>query len=349
MPITEDELKRTVRAGNLAPVYFLYGEEPYLSAAYAGKIRRKAAPGDPTGDVLDEPAAAQPIYDAYMALSLGGGRRVVTVRDLHADTLPPAEFKAVLAMLADPNPDATLIFLFETVEIPLKKTPDRFQKLMAAVEKAGGAVVNFPRKSAAEAAAIAQAGAKKRGCALGPEAARHMVSVCGTGLYNLGNELGKLCAYVRPGGEITPETVDLLCPRTVEASVFALTDMLFEGNLGGALALVDDLLYSGTDPVEIVSRLAGFYVDLYRAGAAVKAGVAYRDAAARLDYGPRAFLLEKAGRALRRHTEEGVFLSLQAAAEADLTLKSSRREPEGVIWELLVELSYIGREGRRPC
>ena len=37
MPITEAELKKRLKEG-LAPLYFLYGEESYLTAHYAAQI-----------------------------------------------------------------------------------------------------------------------------------------------------------------------------------------------------------------------------------------------------------------------------------------------------------------------
>ena len=48
MPITEAELKKRLKEG-LAPLYFLYGEESYLTAHYAAQIAEKAVGKDDMG------------------------------------------------------------------------------------------------------------------------------------------------------------------------------------------------------------------------------------------------------------------------------------------------------------
>ena len=45
MPITESELKKHLKEGKLSPLYFLYGEESYLTSHYASLIAEKAAGG----------------------------------------------------------------------------------------------------------------------------------------------------------------------------------------------------------------------------------------------------------------------------------------------------------------
>ena len=48
MPITEAELKKRLKEG-LAPLYFLYGAESYLTAHYAAQIAEKAVGKDDMG------------------------------------------------------------------------------------------------------------------------------------------------------------------------------------------------------------------------------------------------------------------------------------------------------------
>ena len=46
MAITESELKKQLKEGRLKRVYFLYGEETYLSGHYASQIAAKAVGKD---------------------------------------------------------------------------------------------------------------------------------------------------------------------------------------------------------------------------------------------------------------------------------------------------------------
>lgn len=86
MPITEAELKKRLKEG-LAPLYFLYGEESYLTAHYAAQIAEKAVGKDDMGGFnlqkLDgQSVSFDQIEEAVEALPLMAERKCVVIRDL---------------------------------------------------------------------------------------------------------------------------------------------------------------------------------------------------------------------------------------------------------------------------
>lgn len=351
MPANEAQLKKELQSGTLAPVYFLYGEEHYLIRHYVNRIIQKTvtANAEFNLDEYDEKVPLQQIYDSAMAFPLMSERKCVSVCDLPVDELTQADFRVLTEMVAQPNPTTVLLFWFETVDIPQKGMPDRLKKLLAAVEKGGGIAVCFPHKSESEIVTLLCDGASKRRCRMQPTTAKYMISLCGESLFLLVNELEKLCAYAADGnGVITNETVDAVCSRTVEASVYGISRALFANRLPEALKLLDDLFFMRTKPVYILSGLSDSYIDIYRVMAAQKAGMTKQQVAQQFGYGGRAFRLDYAERYVKQMRSESVFFSLQAIAEADSRLKGSRENPQTVIESLLVTLAYIKSKGVRP-
>lgn len=346
------QLKNDLQSRNFAPVYFFYGEEHYLIRHYLSRFVQKVVTDNPEFnlDEFDSGVSVQQIYDSAMAFPLMSERKCVSVCDLKLNELPQSEFKELVSLVSDPNPTTVLIFWFETVDIPQKKMPDRFVKLIAAIEKGGGKAVRFEHKSEAETVKLICDGASKRMCRIQPTSARYMMSICGDSLFTLINELDKLCAYAveTNDGIIDNLTVDAVCSRTVEASAYGISKAIFSDDLCGALKLLDDLFYMRIEPIVILSGMTDTYVDIYRITAAQKAAVMRSAVAKDLSYGNREFRLELAERYARKLTPASLSDSLDAIAKADERLKSSRENPKTVMEELLVTLAYIKAKGVRP-
>ncbi len=351
MPTNEAQLKKDIGSGSLSPVYFLYGDEHYLIRHYVNRIIKKTVTDNIEFnlDEYDEKVSVQQVYDSAMAFPLMSEKKCVSVCDLPVDKLSQSDFKALLEMVSEPNPTTVLLLWFETVEIPQKNMPDRFKKLIAAVEKGGGAAVSFPHKSEMEIANMLCDGASKRRCRMQPTTAKYMISVCGDSLFLLINELEKVCAYaLSSNGIITNETIDAVCSRTVEASAYGISRELFANRLPQALKLLADLFYMRTEPLIILAGIADTYIDIYRLMASQKAGLSKAQASQQFGYGNRAFRLDYAERYAKQLNREAVNLSLEAIAEADNKLKGSREDPRMIMETLLITLAYIKSKGVRP-
>lgn len=351
MPTTEAKLKKEIQSASLAPVYFLYGEEHYLIRHYVNQIIKKSVTENIEFnlDEYDERATVQQIYDSAMAFPLMSERKCVSICDLPIDKLTQGDFKALIEMVAAPNPTTILLLWFESVNIPQKNMPERFKKLIAAVEKGGGTVTCLEHKTELEIVNLLCSGAAKRGCRMQPTTARYMISLCGDSLFLLINELEKLCSYsLKLGGIITNEMVDAVCSRTVEASLYGISRALFSGRLKEALKLLEDLFYMRTDPILVLSGIADTYIDIYRVLAAQKSGISKADTAQQLNYGKLDFRLDYAERYAKQLTAEAVNHSLEAITEADFKLKGSKEDPKIVMETLLVTLAFIKSKGVRP-
>lgn len=346
--LNENDLKAHIKSGSYKPCYFIFGEEHYLIRNYVEKIISNGADAFPEFNVscFDGNVNLQEVFDAAVSFPMMSSRKVVTLCDYPFDKANNSDFGKLLSIFEEIPATTVFVMWCETVEIDKKKPGDKFKKLMKAVEDANGAAVYIGRKSESDIVRILQAGAQRRKCRLDPNVARYMVHNCSDDLNTLVNELEKVCLFVGENGVISNETVDKVCSRSVEASVYNVSKAVLRGDLKGACKLLDDLFYMNTDPAYILNFLSSAYIDIYRVFAARNSNVNINDVAKEFGYGNRAFLLTDADRSVRKFNEKQITESLRLLAECDRLVKGSRVDSRVALEKTLVELCVIATGGR---
>ena len=105
MPMTEKELKASLKNGELSPVYFLYGEEPYLVAHFADLVADTAVPADGLEEfnrhVFDGTALSLDALEAAVeAMPLMGEHTCVWVKDYDAGAANAATTERIKTIIA---------------------------------------------------------------------------------------------------------------------------------------------------------------------------------------------------------------------------------------------------------
>ncbi|MCI9414071.1 MAG: DNA polymerase III subunit delta [Clostridiales bacterium] len=347
MPITESELKKHLKEGKLSSLYFLYGEESYLTAHYASLIAEKAAGGSDFDEFNlqkfdGQDSDLRAIEEAVEALPLMADRKCVVVRDWDAAAGGQAGQERLLALVADLPDTCTLIFWQDSVPAEVKKNA-KWKAFAAAAEKQG-VVAAFPRKSAADIVRLLVTGAGRRGCTLSQDNARLMVERSGDDLNLLLNELDKLCALAGEG-EITRQHIETAGMRNLEASVFDLAKAILQGQYERAYGIIYRLMDQREEPVSVLSVLSSAYADLYRAKVAAAGGVPAASLSADFQYRGREFRLRNAARDCARLSLPVLRDSLEVLAQADLKLKSSRTDKRTVLEQTAAELIVLAKGG----
>lgn len=346
MAITESELKKQLRE-EPARLYFLYGEETYLTAHYAAQIARKVVGEDDLGGFNlqkfdGQTASFDAIEEAAEALPLMAPRKCVVVRDYDVAASGAAHDR-LMALAADPPESCVLVFWQDAVQPDLKKNA-KWKAFAAAVDKTG-ACVEFRRKTTGDIVKLLCAGASRRGYTLSPDNARLLVEQCGDDLNRLLNELDKLCALAGRS-EITRAHIEDAATRNLEASVFDLSKAILQGNYRRAYGILDTLFAQKEEPVAILAVLSGAYADLYRAKAAAQAGRQATELAADFGCKGREWRLRNAARDCARLPVEALRQSLDVLAEADGNLKSSRTDKRIVLEQTAARLIVLAKGGR---
>lgn len=325
--IEEHDLKATVSRGSIKPVYLLVGNDPYLTKHYANLIAKKSVPQNPDFNLftMQENCSLQDIYDRYFQFSFTGERICVLASNFDFEGCPISTFKELQALVESPHDCNILVLYYDVLSINTKKS-DRFKKLMKSVESGGGVVCELNHKTETELAKLLCSSAAKRLRKLEPAVAKYMITVCGTDLNILINEIEKLCSFTEENAVIEKETVDLICVKTIEASVYDISRFLLQGKPEKVYHSLNNLLAEGVLPTEIHALIASAYVDIFRVKAAVDAGKKPESIAADFGYPTqRAFVLSNAARDGRYLTQKQISSILNEIFKSDAVVKNKTK------------------------
>ena len=338
MLIDEAECKRQIKAGELARLYVVCGGEEYLKQHYARQICEVAA--DESFRDFNfhrfegKDISLDDLAQATEAMPLGTGRSCVLVRDFPLESMNgDKDFTAFLTGLPD---HVVLVFWMDTAEFH----PKKYKALAEAVNQQGH-VAELNKPDGAQTLQIIAAGAKRRGCAIDRATAEYLMESVGGDLNLLQNELEKLCVYAG-GGALTRAQVDAVCVKSIDARSFDMVKAVAAGDGTQALRLLDELFRQKVAPQMLLGSLIANYVDIYRAHAAMRAGLRAEAPAQLFDYKGKAFRLQNAGRVAGRLKPPQVRRCLDLLAQADRRLKNT-----GMDNRLVMEQCIVGLLGVR--
>ena len=183
--------------------------------------------------------------------------------------------------------------------------------------------------------------AGKRGVSIGDEAAGLMLFNTGAHLQQIAAELDKCCTYAGEGGEITPDAVKQLVPRTVEQNVFVLIDHIVRQRHDQAVSLFFELLGQREEPVKILALLVRQFRLVLQAKWLGGQGANRQQLAAQLGVHPYAAQL--AYEQSRHYDERQLARILEQLAELDYRMKTGKVDKA-----LGLELFLLGLKGGLP-
>lgn len=144
---------------------------------------------------------------------------------------------------------------------------------------------------------------------LSPVNARKLISLAGTDMSNVNNELNKLIAYA-DGGEITGEAIDALVNAQSEYKMYKLLDTFVAGQNDKALRMLESFIRGGDSPMMIAATIANRLKAMLRAKELADAGTNKRDALRAIGGSP--YAAEAAWNAARSFTATELTEAVQA-------------------------------------
>ena len=270
----------------------------------------------------------------FVALQMFSFHVCCTVCDLNAETLAADILKWLIDFISDLPDTTVLVFYYTSVDVTDGKrypTPKN-KKLMDAVAKIGS-VCDFQYKTPEALAKDIDAMAKKEGAKIQYEAAVYLARLCGCSTIMAENEIAKLTAYVN-GGEITKDTVDLLCSRQIETTSFDLAKAIARKDSHRSLALLNDLNIEKTEAIAVLYAITASMVDLYRAKVAFNCRKNVSDVVNDFGYAKNvAFRVDNAFRDVNVYSLLHLRTCVQILVETDVAMKSLKTDK----WVLLEE------------
>ncbi|HEU4595042.1 MAG TPA: DNA polymerase III subunit delta [Pyrinomonadaceae bacterium] len=329
--ITREELKRQVKAGQVGPLYLLFGPEGYLRDAAARAVSDLALKGAALRE-FNEAAYSLSNVDVQQAIATAeqlpmmAERRVVRVTDFAR--LREADEGALVRYLSRPAETSTVIFVADSLDKRLKLSK---QLLEACVS------VEFAALADAELATWAKSRLKELHADADERTLRQIIALAGQTVRQLATELEKLATAALPSGHISMELVEALVGRSRELSNFELTDHLIARNRKRALETLTRLLDDGVEPLMLTGLLASSFRRLALAKDLMTRGAA-KEEVFRLVPMPqhkRADFLATA----RRADSADLSRRIRRIADADFSIKTSQATPRLQLEMLVCELS----------
>ncbi len=242
-----------------APMYFVYGEEPYMLDQAVEAIVETAAPEGTNDFNFDKfrgnDATAEAIRESAEMLPMMVDRRIVLVRDLQE--MPTSEIEQLEEYFESPA-ETTCLILHAHRDKPgdLDLRKGVFRTL-----KQNAETCEFEALYDNDAESVVRKHAKRRGLELDSEARAYMVDAVGTDIASLAEALDKVDLYLGESDGDAPRRVDVEVLQEVIAetrvrSVFDLTDALGACEYEEAIAILDKMLLAGEPPLRILHMIA---------------------------------------------------------------------------------------------
>lgn len=231
--ITHEAIIRNVRAGEIAPVYYLMGAESYYIDRIANFLVESLLKPEERDFNLTTCFGADVTIDqvlmAAKAFPMGASYTVVWVKE--AQNL--AHIERLEFYLKQPQPSSVIIFCHKN------GTLDRRMKIASAIEKAG-VLYESKKLTDAQLPAFIREYVKRKKLTIGNDAAAMMAEFVGADLNRLAGELDKLAISLPAGESIISETlVKAHVGMSKDFSIFELQDALAEKNVLRANQIVN--------------------------------------------------------------------------------------------------------------
>ncbi len=225
-------LPEALSSGSLPGVILLFGPEHYLRRRYKAQVREAVTGGDEMNCTVfsGKNPELREVKDLAETMPFFAERRLIILEDTGLFSGSHEDWAAFAAAVPD-----SCVLLFD------EETVDKRGKLYKAVLKAGIPCDCQPlEEKPLQAWAVRYLG--KAGKRITGSGCARLLEYAGPDLDNLASEMEKLIAAVGEGTDITEDTVKDVCIRSLESSVFALTDAVAAGEEARAMAVYTDML-----------------------------------------------------------------------------------------------------------
>lgn len=335
--INENELKQQIKTGDLAGVYFIYGEETYLKEFYVKKMKSKIV--DSAFEDFNfhqyegRDTSLSDIFQAADMLPVMSDRSFVLVHDYPFDSQKDVD--DMLAYLTDVSDTCVLVFWYDSITVDTIK-----QKKWASLTKAfaaAGCSVNLEKRTESELARTIISAAKKRDCSMDGSTARYLISVVGDDIKTVFNELEKICAFTKDG-VITTKDIDSVAVKSLRARVYDLSKCIMKGDSNNAYSVLNTLFALREEPIMILSVISSCYVDMYRAKCANSANVDPMRLKEYFNYRGRDFVISNAVRDSRSMSVDNLRRAIDVLADTDEKMKSTAIDHRLLLEETVAKL-----------
>ena len=328
MPSLNDVTKRASK-GSLDPVYVLVGTERLLIERVVDTVRKAVdsmgAPGFNIEVFDGKGLDAARVISAARTLPMMADTRLVLLR--HVDAMTPTEQTNLAEYLDDPCDSACLL-------ITATKLDGR-AKLSKTAKKAGVLIEAKPLRGR-ELREFIRAEATAREHNIAPQAIEALLDAVGDDLAAIDDAVERLSLFVGAGQRIDADAVTMCVTRIRVESIWSLVDAIGLKDRRKGVAAAQSLLDDREPPLRLLAMVARQLRIVARMREALSEGLRPQDAAKRAGAPP--FKAGDLTESARRFTADSLGDAFTLIAETDRALKGSKRPPDVILQDAVLQL-----------
>lgn len=257
MIMKPDEFAKSVLKGEIAPLYYFHGDEPYLIERAVRRLLDLTVSPDSRDFNLDvfygKECKGEEIATAGQTLPMFAERRIVLVK--RSGELPAAALEILTEYVSDPSPSTCMIFEGDKID----------QRKRFFIElKTRGNMVEFKRLYENQLGPFIREEAAAFKKKIEPAALEMLVYLVGNNLQEVAAEVEKVATFVGARDTITVVDIREVVSDTKVDSIFELTDSIGRRDLGKALRNLNTILRDGEAPLMVLAMLTRHFRQLWR-------------------------------------------------------------------------------------
>ena len=347
MPLLdEDGFARLLKAPLTDHIFMIFGDDSYLKEVYAGRLQKAALPDETLRffnfhSYEDDETPLDMIFEDADILPAMAEHTCLLIKNYPLNELGEKAVAETEQRLRDVPVTSVVIFYYSSLDFTYSKKD--YPKWAPWIElfRRCGVAAELSHRTVPKTVQMLVRGAASRNATIGRDEAAYLVELCGDDLGNLLNEFNKLCAYA-DGSPITREMIDTIATKSVEASVFDISAMIFSGNADRAFAITYELLRQKTPMQSVIGALNQAYMTIYRYKVMRAAGKQLPQLLEDMGYrSDQSYIFNKISSYAGRCSMHKIRRSLEILIEADVKSKSTAAKPETLLTELIAELSAV--------
>lgn len=268
-----EELEKELKAGSLASLYLLFGEETFLLETNLKKIKKSF--GEIVKGInyilIDEDTIENIISDIETP-AFGYEKKLIIARNTGIFKVGAKKQKESVNKLKEKLNDyikENIDTIKESVVIVFVEEEAGKSSLLNTIDKLG-IVCKFEYQKPAQIQKRLKAICNSYKVDIDVPTMQYFIECCGTNMQELVNEIRKLIEYVGNGGTIKREDIDKLSIKKIESIIFELTDNLGKKNTAKALEVLNNLIYAKEPVQKILITLYNHFKKLYLTKIAIK-------------------------------------------------------------------------------
>ncbi len=287
--------------------------------------------------ILKDDFSLEDIITTAQTVPFGAWNRCVVVYDFLWEKLKKKELKILKECLSSLSNNTTLIFV-RTEENLLQPAKKLLTTLFASAK-----VMELNIRSDQESAEMLQNMFRGEHIKISKFSCADIVERCKNNPLLLSNEFAKLCAYAKAFNkeQIAEEDIDLMVSYEQEQNIFKLGNAVLKGDLNYAYSALTKLFAQAQQATAIVGSLRFVFSDLLIA----KLALMERHSEAELQndfknmFKGKTFRIKNALKTAQNFSLEAICNCVTILKEADISLKTSAAEPQGVLQEAICKLN----------